>query len=69
MIILTNIIEFIASIIEFIFIMFLVILPGGLIIYGIGVWSEKSMKQKNKKQRQADALGGKIIWFLSHFFR
>jgi uncharacterized integral membrane protein len=69
MVILTAIIEFIASIFEFILIMFLLILPGGLIIYGIGIWSEKSMKRKNKKQRQADALGGKIIWFISHFFR
>jgi hypothetical protein len=63
------IIDFAVSIIELITIIFLLILPGGLIIYGIGVWSEKSMKRKNKKQIKADALGGKIIWFISHFFR
>lgn len=63
------IIDFAVSIIELITIIFLLILPGGFIIYGIGVWSEKSMKRKNKKQRKEDALGGKIIWFISHFFR
>lgn len=41
----------------------------GFVFYAIGAWSEKSMERKNEKERQASRLGGKLIWYLSHFLR